>query len=231
MQLSKRLTVVAHMVTKGSRLADVGCDHGYIPITLLREGHIPYAIAMDVNQGPLDRAKQNIEQFAAAQYIETRLSDGVSALQPGEADAVIIAGMGGNLMIRILENGKEVFDQTKELILQPQSEIAGVRRYLQDHGYKIVDEEMVYEDGKYYMMMKVVHGHMQYDQRIDFEYGQVLLQKKHPILKDFLNKKMENAKRICEKITFNGKEGAQDRIAEIKEEMQMIESALNCYDM
>ena len=231
MQLSKRLTAAAHMVTKGSRLADVGCDHGYIPIALVTEGHVPYAVAMDVNQGPLERARQNIEQFAAAQYIETRLSDGVAALRPGEVDSIIIAGMGGNLMMRILEDGRDVLKETKEMILQPQSEIAGVRRYLQEHGYQILDEEMVLEDGKYYMMMKVIHGHMEYEKEIFFEYGKILLEKQHPVLREFLYKKLGTAEKICEKIAANRGEGSCERIKEIKKEMQKISSALDYYDM
>ena len=231
MQLSKRLTAVAQMVTEGSRLADVGCDHGYIPITLITEGRIPHAIAMDINRGPLERARQNIEQFAAAQYIETRLSDGVAALHPGEVDSVIIAGMGGNLMMRILEKGRDVFDTAKEMILQPQSEIAGVRHYLQDHGYRITDENMVFEDGKYYVMMKAVHGHMQYDREIFFEYGRILLEQKHPLLKEFLKRKMDTAEKICDRIASNGQKDSKERIREIEEEMRKIDSALAYYDM
>ena len=231
MQLSKRLTAVAQMVTEGSRLADVGCDHGYIPITLITEGRIPHAIAMDINRGPLERARQNIEQFAAAQYIETRLSDGVAALHPGEVDSVIIAGMGGNLMMRILEKGRDVFDTAKEMILQPQSEIAGVRHYLQDHGYRITDENMVFEDGKYYVMMKAVHSHMQYDREIFFEYGRILLEQKHPLLKEFLKRKMDTAEKICDRIASNGQKDSKERIREIEEEMRKIDSALAYYDM
>lgn len=231
MQLSKRLTAVAHMVTRGSRLADVGCDHGYIPIALVTEGHVQSAIAMDINQGPLERARQNIEQFAAAQYIETRLSDGVAALYPGEVDSVIIAGMGGNLMVRILEKGRDVFEKTREMILQPQSEIAFVRHYLANHGYQIVDEDMVFEDGKYYIIMKAIHGRMEYEKEIFFEYGRILLEKKHPVLREFLNVKLRTAEKICEKIASYGNEDSVERINEIKKEMQKINSALKYYDM
>lgn len=231
MQLSKRLTAIAHMVTKGSRLADVGCDHGYIPIALVMEGHIPSAIAMDVNEGPLNRARQNIVEFAAAQYIETRLSDGVAALRPGEADSLIIAGMGGNLMIRILEDGKEVLRETKELILQPQSEIPGVRRYLQENGYAIVAEDMVSEDGKFYTMMKAVHGIMRYDRSIFFAYGRLLLEQRHPVLLEFLRKRYRIDEEILNRIEGEGKADSRGRVQEIRQEMQEIVSALKYYEM
>ena len=107
MNISKRLNRLAGMVTEGSRLTDVGTDHGYVPLCLCRQGRIPSAIAMDVNEGPLLRAKEHIREAELDAYIETRLSDGLSALNPGEADTVLIAGMGGNLMERILADGQE----------------------------------------------------------------------------------------------------------------------------
>ena len=108
MELSRRLRMNASFVTPGNRLADVGTDHGYIPIALRLEGVIPSALAMDINPGPLERAKEHIRQFDLETDIHTRLSDGVQALCPGEADSVLIAGMGGALTIKILEAGKDV---------------------------------------------------------------------------------------------------------------------------
>ena len=119
MELSKRLRMNASFVTPGNRLADVGTDHGYIPIALCLEGVIPSALAMDVNPGPLERAKEHIQQFDLETDIHTRLSDGVQALCPGEADSVLIAGMGGALTVKILEAGEKVLASVKELILQP----------------------------------------------------------------------------------------------------------------
>ena len=94
--------------TKGSRLADIGTDHGYIPIALVQEGRIPSALAMDVGKGPLSRAREHIHSQGLDTYIETRLSDGLTELHEGEADTVLIAGMGGMLMKRILEGGKRL---------------------------------------------------------------------------------------------------------------------------
>ena len=132
MELSRRLRMNASFVTPGNRLADVGTDHGYIPIALRLEGVIPSALAMDINPGPLERAKEHIRQFDLETDIHTRLSDGVQALCPGEADSVLIAGMGGLLMVRILENGQGVLAGCRELVLQPQSDIRSVRAYLED---------------------------------------------------------------------------------------------------
>ena len=137
MQLSDRLQAVASMVTENSRLADVGTDHGYIPIYLCEMGKIPSAIAMDVKKGPLLRAKMNIERYHMQEKIRTRLSDGVLKLNPDEADSVVIAGMGGTLVMKILEEGKKVLVDVKELVLQPQSDIDKVRKYLYENDYVI----------------------------------------------------------------------------------------------
>ncbi|MCD7735981.1 MAG: class I SAM-dependent methyltransferase [Lachnospiraceae bacterium] len=157
MQLSRRLLAVAGMVTPGYVLADIGTDHAYIPIYLIENKRISHAIAADINEGPLARAKAHIQEHGLEYRIETRLSDGLSAFLPGEAQSIVLAGMGGALTIRILQDGMERLESAElpELILQPQSEISQVRAYLQDSGWSIVQEDMVFEDGKYYPMMKV----------------------------------------------------------------------------
>ena len=102
MQLSKRLRAAAGMVTKGNIVADVGCDHAYTSIYLCKEGIAPRVIAMDVNKGPLQGAKTHVEQAGLSEQIDIRLSDGLQKLMPGEADTVLLCGMGGLLMIKIL---------------------------------------------------------------------------------------------------------------------------------
>lgn len=231
--LSKRLRMNASLVTEGYRLADVGTDHGYIPIALVQEGKIPSALAMDVNPGPLKRAEQHISEYQLDSMIHTRLSDGVKQLQPAEADSVLIAGMGGALIIKILEEGKDVLKTVKELILQPQSEIDKVRRYLELAGYAIVKEDMVFEDGKYYPVMKAELGEMHYEQEIFYQYGKLLLQQKHPILREFLLFKFKNCETILQKLTQDGKqeERLQNRMQELKKEKDMIQEALQYYEL
>ena len=156
MELSKRLTAVAGLVTEGASVADIGTDHGYIPIHLIEQGLSPKVIAMDINKGPLERARIHIAGYGMSDRIETRLSDGLAVVEPGEVDEIIVAGMGGGLVIHILEEGKEVVRRLKGCILQPQSEIQKVREYLVEHGFVFEAEDMVEEDGKYYPMMRVI---------------------------------------------------------------------------
>ena len=228
-RLSDRLRMNASFVTPGSRLADVGTDHGYIPITLVMEKKIPSALAMDVNEGPLERAKEHIREFQLESCIHTRLSDGVQALHPGEADSVLIAGMGGALTVKILTEGKQVLKSVKELILQPQSEIDKVRRYLEQAGYRIIREDMVCEDGKYYPVMKAVAGDMHYDREIFYQYGKLLLEARHPVLEDYLGKRKVACEAIHRKMIQDGskEERTQCRIRQIQEEIEQIQEALS----
>lgn len=158
MELSKRLQAIADMVTTGSRTADVGCDHGFVSIYLYENKIAPKVYAMDLREGPLQRAREHIEAKGFSDYIETRLSDGVEALAAGEADTLICAGMGGRLMAEILSKGHEKAAMMKELILQPQSELRYFREFLRQSGFVIVKENMIKEDGKFYPIIKAVYG-------------------------------------------------------------------------
>ncbi len=197
--LSNRMLRVANMVTKGNVACDVGCDHGFVSIYLVKTGISPKAIAMDVRKGPLASARANIEEYELTQYIETRLSDGVTSLLSEEADTLICAGMGGKLMKRILEDGKEKVRRMKELILQPQSELQGLREYLRQQEYLIVKEDMLKEDGKYYPIIKAVPSEKKEFEKeiskmplkIQDRYGPLLLEERNPVLKEFLLKERQ----------------------------------------
>ena len=155
-RLSSRLAAAAALVTPGNRLADVGTDHGYVPIALCEQGTIPCALALDVREGPLSAARRNIAAAGKQEQVETRLSDGLIALAPGEADTVLLAGMGGALIQRILGEGAPALAGVRELVLQPQSEIPAVRRFLRLSGYEITHETVVKEDGKFYVVLRAV---------------------------------------------------------------------------
>lgn len=216
MQLSERLSSVASMVTAGNCLADVGTDHGYVPIYLYERNIISRGIAMDVNKGPLERARLHIAEFGFEDAIETRLSDGLAALKPGEADSVTIAGMGGPLIIRILSAYPEVTASLKELILQPQSEISEVRVWLYEHGYEIVEEHMVFEDGKYYPMFKAVKNpDCRKLTNLEYKFGRLDVLKETSVLKAFVERELANKKAIIEKLQKESSEKTKNREIEM----------------
>lgn len=160
-QLSKRLQVLADMVPQGAKIVDVGCDHGFLSIYLVQCGKVPGALAMDVRKGPLAAAAAHIKEVGLETVIETRLSDGLEAFEIGEAGTLVCAGMGGPLMQRILTACPEKTASFSAYLLQPQSEIREFRSFLRENGYRIVEERILLEDGKYYFPMLAVRAEPQ----------------------------------------------------------------------
>lgn len=229
MELSVRLQAVADMVTEGTKVADVGTDHAYIPIYLVEHDKNPSAIAMDINRGPLKKAEENISSHNLENKIETRLSDGLKQLHLGEADSVVIAGMGGGLVVKIMEEGTLHKKYVKEWILQPQSEISKVRQYLNENGYCIVEENMVIDEGKFYPMMRVTEGTIEEYTQEELCYGKCLLKEKNPILKKFLEKEIDIMKEILEKLHQTKGGQVAKRIEEIEEETDRLQKTLSSF--
>lgn len=219
---------MADLLGEGHCLADVGTDHGYLPIHLIQSGRMERAIALDVRTGPLMRAQEHIVQQGLIEKIETRLSDGVEALQPGEADCMAAAGMGGSLIIHILQKGSRVTASMKACVLQPQSEIARVRDYLWAHNYQIEAEELVLEDGKYYPMMRVLPGSSQKIGSEEYEvfakYGPCLLSSRHPVLKQLVEKEYRQNTALIEQLEGQP-HPPQKRLEELCEERRLIVQA------
>lgn len=208
--LSHRLSAVAAMVSPGDRVVDIGTDHAYIPMYLVEQGVKKHAIAGDVNKGPLTIAAKHIEANSLSDCISTCLSNGLDKLDIESYDSIVIAGMGGLLIKSILANDLSKSKVAKELVLQPQSEIRELRSFLYENGFVIVNEDAVYEDGKYYFIMKALLRE-RYLEQLDrctapngqpagqlyelnsdmLEFGPVLLNKKHPVLKAYIEKQLE----------------------------------------
>ena len=154
--LSERMKHVLMLVSPHKAVADVGCDHGYMAIELIRSGKAGRVIAMDINEGPLARARANLTAYGLCNEIETRRSDGMEALCRGEVQGVICAGMGSKTICGIIERSRLLVQELDELVLQPQSELHIIRGYLRENGFLIAEEDMVSEDGKFYPMMRVI---------------------------------------------------------------------------
>ena len=213
--LSERMLRTAGFVSHGNRTADVGCDHAYTSIYLVEQGIAPQVIAMDVNKGPLARAKDNVEKFGMAERISLRLSDGLEALLPGEADTILIGGMGGPLMERILSEYPEKVDRAKELVLQPQSEIGQFRRFVQYIGFRITEEDMLQEDGKYYTILRAEHGKEEAWSEEEYLYGKYLRKEAYPVLLDFLTQEREATEAVLKGLAAAGTEKAEKRREEL----------------
>lgn len=233
--LSRRLESLTDMVSRGKRVVDVGCDHGFLSIYLVQHGISPGVLAMDVRKGPLSRAKEHIAAYGLENYIETRLSDGLWEYKAGEAQSLVCAGMGGRLMMKILSENEEKAKALEELILQPQSELPAFRRFLRAEGYLTLDENILCEEGKFYFLFKVRFDPETLRQerisdddesRLYEKYGRLLLERRHPVLREYLEYMIEMARQIEEKLLNSQAERAQKRLSEVEAELADLKAAL-----
>lgn len=225
MKLSKRLETVASMVTKGNCVVDVGCDHGFVPIFLVESGISPSAVAADVRPGPLSRAKEHIKEHGLEEKIQTRLSDGLANITSGEADSLIMSGIGGILMVRLLTDGDETARSFQEMILSPQSELADVRRYLVANGYFIEYEHMLCDEGKFYFIFHVVVTKDERDwSKDEYRYGKTICTEDVDTFRAYLEKEKRQYEQILEKMKFAPQnDRATKRIEQLQEDIACVE--------
>lgn len=158
LKLQPRLRRIAEAVPDGARLADVGTDHAYLPVWLLREGRIPYAIASDIRQGPLEHARRTAEAYGVAAQMDFRLCAGLDRIAPDEADAVVVAGMGGETIVSILSAAPWLRESGAVLLLQPMTKAEVLRRWLAENGFRIASEHLVEAKGTIYAVLRAEAG-------------------------------------------------------------------------
>lgn len=241
--LSKRLKTLANMVPAGYRVADVGCDHGFLDIYLIQSGRASGAIAMDVRKGPLSAAERHIREAGLEKLIETRLSDGLRQYRAGEAEVLVCAGMGGPLMQRILSEDPEKTGSFREMVLQPQSELREFRVFLRKAGYTVEAEEIVFEDGKYYFPMRVRAGEGKSPelsqsgtlspeerefQKICDRYGEGLIRRRDPLLRLYLDQQDRILAEISAALRASdaGNERCRQRLFEVEQEREILRRAV-----
>lgn len=228
MEISKRLQTVAEQIKQCNTIADIGTDHGYVPIYLYNKGIINKAIACDINEGPLKRADNNIKLYGAGEAIETRLGSGLCPVKTFEADAAVIAGMGGMLIIDILKDSLETVKSLKQLVLQPQLDISSVRRYIHGIGFKIDNEEMIIDEGKYYTIISAVYGEEKYCCDNEYTFGKVLIEKKNPVLKKYIEYKIQKQIKLMAGLKKINTLNSNIKLKEITEENKMYKEVYEC---
>lgn len=155
-KLKPRLQAAADMVRFGSRVADIGTDHAYLPTALILSGKIPSAVAADLRRGPLENAEETVRLNSIEDKVRLCLSDGLKGVSPDEVDDIVIAGMGGILISEILTDAEWVKSKKYKLVLQPQSHDENVRKFLFENGFAITEEKACFEDGKVYICIAAV---------------------------------------------------------------------------
>ncbi|SQC02730.1 putative SAM-dependent methyltransferase [Clostridium tetanomorphum] len=190
MDISLRLKTIADMVNKCQCCADIGTDHGYLPIYLVKNGILNKVIASDINKGPIEKAKKNIKAEGLNEFIECRIGGGLTTIKPGEVNLAIIAGMGGNLIRDIIEESNNIFKSLDYIIAQPVQNPEVLREHIYNKGYSILEENLCIDDNKFYEIIKIKYNntHEEIDP-IFYEVSKYLFNKKHPLIKGFILKR------------------------------------------
>ena len=198
MILKGRLKLIADKVPKCSVFADIGTDHAYLPIYLIKNNICTHAIASDVKPGPIRVANRNIMSHRLDSKIETRMGSGLDTLKLGEADTIVIAGMGGTLLAQLLDEGRDKAQRAKNLVLQPMNDLDIVRKWLYENGFNIYDEQMVDEGDKIYTVICATYENQCYENRAEFEYhvGEKLIENNDPLLIKYCKMKIRQLERV-----------------------------------
>lgn len=227
---------IAEMVPECKFVCDIGTDHAYLPIYLLENNICQKAVVVEVKEGPLKAAYNNISKKNLQDCVEAILGDGIKALEKslylkeGKDDyIIIIAGMGGNLIIKILSEGLDFAKEAKTIILQPMSKLEVVYEWLAKHGFDIIDESLVKDGNKFYNVLAVKWSGIEKPCKpIDLYVGKKLVEKRDPLLGEYINWKISVLNKIiiglkksidCNGQKINEKEDTLNKLISIKNEM------------
>jgi tRNA (adenine22-N1)-methyltransferase len=228
MDLSRRLILIASMADKCNCIVDVGTDHGYVPIYLVKNGICAKAVASDINRGPVEKAQSNVASEGLSDKIECRQGGGLSTVGPAEVQGAIIAGMGGNLIRDIIEEGKSVFAKLSFSVLQPVQNAEILRKYVYESGFDILDEELCCDEGKFYEIIKVRYNTAPVQlEEIHYEISPVLLRKRHPLMKEFISYKLNGYDKIYEAIQEDTELARAKKIS-VQIKLEKVKELLSC---
>ena len=225
MKLTDRLLKIASLVDNGKRIADIGTDHGYIPVYLLNQNKIQYAILGDVNKGPLENARKEVTRNKLQDKVDLRLGSGIEVLKENEVDEIIIAGMGGMLINNLLKANEKVAHTTEKLILQPMQAPEELRMFL----YQILDEHLVREEHRLYEIIVCKYEGLE-PQEIDpiyYEIGLKLIENNDPLLNDFIENKIRINQNVLKKLEGKEGQGIEDKRAALNKKIDALNDLLN----
>ena len=196
LELSPRLKIIADSIKGYNSVADIGSDHAYLPIYLVKTFNIKKAVASDVNKGPVEISRERLKQYDVEKHVEVRRGDGLEILEAGETEVIVIAGMGGMLIRDIMEKGKSIIESAKLIILQPMRDSDCVRKWIFGNGFDIIDEELVKEDERIYEVIWASPGSGYMDKDDPMLIGDKIIKKKHPLAAEFIDKKIEELEKV-----------------------------------
>lgn len=236
-KLSDRLQKIADFIEQGESIADIGTDHGFLPIALWERGKSPHVILSDINAGPLEKARDNIHKYFPGKKFDLRIGSGIQTLQPAEVETIVIAGMGGLLMAEILGDDLEKTRSYRKLILQPRNAQEKLRLWLFENGLRIADEVLVRE-GKYLceIILAVPGGSGQKKELknsglekkirpsdIDLEISPILFEKKDPLLVELIENKIRIEKKVYAAIKAKAVKDKDDMLKKSEDRIELLQ--------
>ncbi|PWV95427.1 tRNA (adenine22-N1)-methyltransferase [Paenibacillus cellulosilyticus] len=255
-KLSHRLGTIAELVQSGARVADIGSDHALLPVYLVSTGKCPTAVAGELNQGPFEAARKQVREAGLSQKVDVRKGNGLAVVTPGETDTITIAGMGGHLIASILEEGRVAgkLEHVSELVLQPNVGEDAVRHWLTEHGWSLMEERILEEDGKIYEVLRAIrseeaalHNNELYqpsrlpvqsnsevsissEEAVEllYRFGPYLLVEPTDVFYLKWDSELRKMDRICGQMEQSGAEEAITRAKQFRHEMAQIEEVLTC---
>lgn len=221
--LSHRLETVASFVPSGARLLDVGSDHAYLPLALVEKGQLAFAVAGEVVEGPYQSALANVHEAGRDHQIVVRLANGLAAWEDADQiDTISICGMGGRLIADILEAGKERLASINRLVLQPNNREDELRDWLAEHGFALVAEEILTENGKFYEILVAEHGQMTLT-ALTRRFGPFLSREVSSVFRDKWSREADKLAAILQHIP----QDKQEERAVLQEKITLIKEVLD----
>ena len=228
-KLSQRLQAIADLVPAGAKVADIGTDHGFLPCYLAQSSKAELVIACDVNAQPLALAQKNITGYNVGDKVSTRLGNGLAVLKPGEVDTVTIAGMGGALMIDILDASPMVVDRLKRIVLQPNVGAEAVRIWAEKNRWQIVAEDLIRENDIFSVIIVLEQGRSdRFMSAVELYLGPKLLAEHHPMLGLYISEEWEKTQHILEQLAKSDSEESRKKEKQLRQKWEDINGVIKC---
>ena len=223
----RRLEEIINLVEDKSIVADIGTDHGIVPYELIKSNKAKKVIASDISEKSLDKLREKLDYLDEPEKIILNVSDGLDNLNEYQVDTIIISGMGGNLIVDILNKNIDVAKSANCLILGANNSLSVLRKFLHDNSFEIIEEVDLFENDKYYQIIKIKVGKQLFSNDYEYEFGKFLIDNKSENLKQYIKQQIENKKTILSNISEKDSDNVKNAIDNINIEIKELEKVLN----
>ncbi len=223
----RRLEEIIKLVEDNSIVADIGTDHGIVPYELIKSNKAKKVIASDISEKSLDKLREKLDYLDEPEKIILNVSDGLDNLNEYQVDTIIISGMGGNLIVDILNKNIDVAKSANCLILGANNSLSVLRKFLHDNSFEIIEEVDLFENDKYYQIIKIKVGKQLFSNDYEYEFGKFLIDNKSENLKQYIKQQIENKKTILSNISEKDSDNVKNAIDNINVEIKELEKVLN----